>query len=141
MLQHPVSPRPFAIIRLIRFPAQKGTVAAWYRIVTWAETSADRELVGWCLSHRAASEAAWDFFRAQSSWQHAQAASRMHERPGGVPPRPPAHELLLAYRAALREAALRDAALHEAALHEAALRGTAEAPRAREPREGALVLR
>ncbi|RFA11487.1 hypothetical protein B7R21_12315 [Subtercola boreus] len=102
MLQHPVSPRPFAVIRLIRFPAQKGTVDAWYRVVTWSQKSADRELVGWCLSLEAACEAAWDYFRAMSSWQHAQAATRMHERPGGAPSKPPAHDLLLAYRAAAR---------------------------------------
>ncbi|TQL53160.1 hypothetical protein [Subtercola boreus] len=104
MLQHPVSPRPFAVIRLIRFPAQKGTVDAWYRVVTWSAGSSDRELVGWCLSLEAACEAAWDYFRAMSSWQHAQAATRMHERPGGAPPKPPAHDLLLAYRAAARGA-------------------------------------
>ncbi|WP_146078124.1 hypothetical protein [Subtercola sp. Z020] len=102
MLQHPVSPRPFAVIRLIRFPAQKGTVDSWYRIVTWSEKSADRELIGWCLTPESAAEAAWDYFRAYSSWQHAQAATRMHERPGGPPPKPPAYELLLAYRAAVR---------------------------------------
>ncbi|RFA12180.1 hypothetical protein B7R22_17280 [Subtercola boreus] len=105
VLKHPASPNPWAVIRLLRFRGPKNEVEDWYRVVTWQETSRGRELICWCRTLAAACEAAWDFNRAASSWQHAQAGSRAHERLGGAPCRPPAHDLLLAYRAAQHQRA------------------------------------
>jgi hypothetical protein len=101
VLKHPATPRPWAVIRMFTFRGPKNEVDVWYRVVTWEETSQGRELICWCRTLALAAEAAWDYNRAARSWQHAQAGHRMHERQGGPPPKPPAHEMLLAYRAAV----------------------------------------
>ncbi|GAA1696047.1 hypothetical protein GCM10009792_15040 [Microcella alkalica] len=44
---------PFAVVRVIEIKGERG-----YRAVTWAEKSADRRLLGYCRSLRAACELA-----------------------------------------------------------------------------------
>ncbi|MGN6446015.1 hypothetical protein [Amnibacterium sp.] len=68
----PGQPEPIAVIRRLRFEGR-----AVYRAVTWAPTSAGRELIGYYRSGDAAAVAVWRRYVAQQEARH-DAASRMH---------------------------------------------------------------
>jgi hypothetical protein len=88
---------PYALIRRIQTRDSHGPQAeVWFRVVTWASRSEDRELIGWRRTLEAA--AAWDFNLAASSLQHSIGAVRGHGTPGNVPKRPAPPDLLRAYR-------------------------------------------
>jgi hypothetical protein len=88
---------PDAVIRrLSTWSLDQRTETVWYRVVTWARRSEDRELIGWCRTLEAAAQAAWDHHLALNSWQRHSASPR-YDTP---PPKPPATELLRVYREA-----------------------------------------
>jgi hypothetical protein len=95
--------RPYASIRLIEVHTTRVSTEPWYRAVTYAKSSEDRELIGWCRTLGAAAAAACDYHLAFSAWRHYLVARRDHEYPGGMPTPPRAFELLLAYRRARQE--------------------------------------
>jgi hypothetical protein len=66
----------------------------WFRVVTYAPASADRELVGWCRTLEDAAHVASDYSNALDSWHQAHANRDKHlwNSP------PPAPEMVRAYR-------------------------------------------
>jgi hypothetical protein len=87
---------PIAVVRRIsQRAANQLTEEVWFRVVTWAEASENRELIGWCRTPEAAAAAGWDYYLALRSWMHHVAAV---PRNGPPPPKPPAAEMLRALR-------------------------------------------
>lgn len=68
----PGQPEPIAVIRRLRFEGRHV-----YRAVTWAPTSAGRELIGYYRSGDAAAVAVWRHYIDQQARQHDR-ASRTH---------------------------------------------------------------
>jgi hypothetical protein len=89
------SPPVVVIRRLVERAANGQTEDVWFRVVTWAASSEDRELIGWCRTLEAAAAAGWDYHLALGSWMHNVAAV---PRNGPPPPKPPAAEMLRFYR-------------------------------------------
>ena len=50
---------PYAIVRHFAF-GDVNRPDVWFRVVTWAPRSEERELIGWCRTLEAASAVAWD---------------------------------------------------------------------------------
>ena len=94
----------YAVVRRFAF-GDAGRPEVWYRVVTWAAASTERELIGWCRTLEAAAKVAWDYRCAAESWRH-HMASRRVEASAMAAQRPRAAELVRFYRAAMR----RDAA-------------------------------
>jgi len=91
---------PYGVIRRFAF-GDPNKPDVWFRVVTWAQSSAERELIGWCRTLEAAAAAAWDHRRATESWRH-HLASRRVDAATMAAQRPSAAELVRFYRAALR---------------------------------------
>lgn len=72
LLRVPGQPEPIAVIRRLRIEGR-----AAFRAVTWAPTSAGRELIGYFRSGDAAAEAVWRRYVAQQQVRHDE-ASRTH---------------------------------------------------------------
>jgi hypothetical protein len=68
----PGQPEPIAVIRRLRFEGRYV-----YRAVTWAPTSAGRDLVGYYRTGDGAAVAAWRHYLAQQAARHDR-ASRTH---------------------------------------------------------------
>lgn len=92
----------YAVIRRFAF-GDPGRPEIWFRVVTWAATSAGRELIGWCRTLEAAAQVAWDHRCAAESWRH-HMASRRVDAAAMAAQRPSAAELVRFYRAAMRRA-------------------------------------
>lgn len=90
----------YAVIRRFAF-GDPGRPDIWFRVVTWAATSAGRELIGWCRTLEAAAQVAWDHRCAAESWRH-HMASRRVDASAMAAQRPSAAELVRFYRAAMR---------------------------------------
>lgn len=87
---------PVAVIRRIGQRAPNGlTEEVWFRVVTWAVRSEDREMIGWCRTLEAAADAGWDYTLALRSWMHNVGAV---PRSGLPPAKPPAADMLRFYR-------------------------------------------
>jgi hypothetical protein len=71
-MQVPGQPEPLAVIRRLRFGGRPV-----YRAVTWAPTSAGRELIGYFRSGDDAAVAVWRRYIAEQSTRHDR-ASRTH---------------------------------------------------------------
>ncbi|SFL17631.1 hypothetical protein SAMN04515692_10168 [Leifsonia sp. CL147] len=91
---------PYGVIRRFAF-GDPNNPDVWFRVVTWAQSSAERELIGWCRTLEAAAAAAWDHRRATESWRH-HLASRRVDAAGMAAQSPSAADLVQFYRAALR---------------------------------------
>ena len=91
---------PYGVIRRFAF-GDPNDPDVWFRVVTWAQSSAERELIGWCRTLEAAAAAAWDHRCATESWRHHLAARRVDAATMAAQ-RPSAAELVRFYRAALR---------------------------------------
>ncbi|MFF1571656.1 hypothetical protein ACFVWR_02835 [Leifsonia sp. NPDC058292] len=92
--------QPYGVVRLFAF-GDPNKPEIWFRIVTWAGRSEDRELIGWCRTLEAAAAAGWDHRCADESWRHHRAAKRV-DSATMASERPPAAEMVRFYRAALR---------------------------------------
>ena len=90
---------PYAIVRHFAF-GDVNRPDVWFRVVTWAPRSEERELIGWCRTLEAASAVAWDHRCAAESWRHHMAKRRTDASAIGSQ-RPSAAELVRFYRAAL----------------------------------------
>lgn len=90
---------PYAVVRRFAF-GDPNRPDLWYRVVTWAPSSAGRELIGWCRTLEAAAAVAWDHRCAAESWRHHMAARRS-DAAAMAAERPIASELVRFYRAAL----------------------------------------
>ncbi|WP_313542873.1 hypothetical protein [Leifsonia aquatica] len=90
----------YAVVRRFAF-GDPGRPEVWFRVVTWAAASAERELIGWCRTLEAAAKVAWDYRCASESWRH-HMASRRVDAATMAAQRPRAAELVRFYRAAMR---------------------------------------
>ncbi|MDQ8047306.1 MAG: hypothetical protein REI11_22050 [Patulibacter sp.] len=90
----------YAVVRRFAF-GDPGRPEVWFRVVTWAAASAERELIGWCRTLEAAAKVAWDHRCASESWRH-HMASRRVDAATMAAQRPRAAELVRFYRAAMR---------------------------------------
>ncbi|WP_223693149.1 hypothetical protein [Leifsonia poae] len=91
---------PYAVVRRFVFGDPRRP-EVWFRVVTGAPRSTDRELIGWCRTLEAAAAAGWDHRCAEESWRRHLASSGSNSAaPTRV--RPAAAEMVRFYRAALR---------------------------------------
>jgi hypothetical protein len=103
VLRQGAAGEPYAVVRRFAF-GDPNRPEIWFRIVTWAQRSEGRELIGWCRSLEAAASAAWDHRCAYESWRHHLAAKRT-DSATMARERPPAAEMVRFYRAAMRRRA------------------------------------
>jgi hypothetical protein len=100
LLRQGTAGQPYAIVRRFEF-GDPNQAQIWFRVVTWAQNSQDRELIGWCRTLEAAAAAGWDHRCAYESWRHHLAAKRTDAATMSRE-RPPAAEMVRFYRAAMR---------------------------------------
>jgi hypothetical protein len=93
----------YAVVRRFAF-GDPNRPEIWFRVVTWAQQSEGRELIGWCRTLEAAAAAGWDHRCAYESWRHHLAAKRT-DTATMARERPPAADMVRFYRAAVRRGA------------------------------------
>lgn len=108
LLRQGTGGHPYAVVRRFEF-GDPNKPELWFRVVTWAKRSEDRELIGWCRTLDAAAAAGWDHRCAYESWRHHLAASRTDAATMSRE-RPPAADMVRFYRAAMRNAGTRGTA-------------------------------
>lgn len=87
---------PYAVIRRL-LKGDPNRPEEWFRIVTWAPASEERELIGYVRTLNEAAALAWDYQCAYESWRHHLAASRT-DAADMARMRPPAAEMVKFYR-------------------------------------------
>jgi hypothetical protein len=100
LLRQGVMDAPYAVVRRFAF-GDPNRPEVWFRVVTWAPNSRDREPIGWCRTLEAGAAAGWDHRCASESWRHHLAARRTDAATMDRE-RPPAADLVRFYRASLR---------------------------------------
>lgn len=102
LMRQTESQPPYAVVRRFLF-GDPNRPEEWFRVVTWAPTSSDRQMIGWCRTFDAATAAGWDYKCAYESWRHHMASRRVDAgRMAAEQPSPA--ELVRFYRASLRSA-------------------------------------
>lgn len=66
---------PYAVIRRL-LKGDPNHAEEWFRVVTWAQRSEERELIGYVRTLNEAAVLGWDYKCAYESWRHHLAASR-----------------------------------------------------------------
>lgn len=87
---------PYAVIRRL-LKGDPNRPEEWFRVVTWAPASEERELIGYVRTLHEAAALAWDYQCAYESWRHHLAASRT-DASTMARVRPPAAEMVKFYR-------------------------------------------
>lgn len=87
---------PYAVIRRL-LKGDPNRPEEWFRVVTWAPTSSERELIGYVRTLDEAAALAWDYKCAYESWRHHLAARRT-DAGAMAQMQPPAAELVRFFR-------------------------------------------
>lgn len=87
---------PYAVIRRL-LKGDPNRPEEWFRVVTWAPGSEERELIGYVRTIDDAATLAWDYKCAFESWRHHLAASRI-DAAEMARRQPPAADLVKFYR-------------------------------------------
>ncbi|MFJ3393981.1 hypothetical protein [Leifsonia aquatica] len=66
---------PYAVVRRLLL-GDPNRPEVWFRVVTWAPSSGDRELIGFVRTLDLAAQLAWDYHCAFNEWRHHLAARR-----------------------------------------------------------------